>query len=215
MNNLAYPQTQMSSLDREAIRLLCEASGSKSIVEIGCWTGETTAILASYAKKNGGSVTVIDTFKGSPQTDLVTYAGMKDVHEIFVGNMESLGLSEWINVLHMSSDEAHKLIKDKSVDLLFIDGDHLYEQVRKDLDNYIPKVKPRGIISGHDLNTQLHDLGSFNQEFLTKNCVDNNHYGVIQAVGERLGLVNKFVGDSTCTVWWIENIKRDIQTISV
>jgi cephalosporin hydroxylase len=38
-----------------------------------------------------------------------------------------------------------------SVDLLFIDGDHGYEGVRADFENYAPLVKPGGLIAFHDV----------------------------------------------------------------
>ena len=48
------------------------------------------------------------------------------------------------------TDSASKEFKDNSFDLIFIDADHSYEAVKKDLDNWIPKLKPGGKISGHD-----------------------------------------------------------------
>jgi len=36
------------------------------------------------------------------------------------------------------------------IDYLFIDGDHNYGQVVKDLRNYAPKVQYKGIVAGHD-----------------------------------------------------------------
>lgn len=38
-----------------------------------------------------------------------------------------------------------------SVDLLFIDGDHSYDGVRADFENYAPLVKPGGLIAFHDI----------------------------------------------------------------
>lgn len=40
----------------------------------------------------------------------------------------------------------------ESVDLVFIDADHSYESVKKDIKKYMPKVKPSGILSGHDID---------------------------------------------------------------
>ena len=41
-------------------------------------------------------------------------------------------------------------IPDSSIDLLFVDGSHQYEQVKRDLENYWLKVKTGGILLGHD-----------------------------------------------------------------
>lgn len=45
----------------------------------------------------------------------------------------------------------------QSIDLLFIDGDHTYEGVKRDLEMYRPMVRPGGIIALHDvLDTPKH-----------------------------------------------------------
>jgi len=38
----------------------------------------------------------------------------------------------------------------KKYDFVFIDGDHSYEQVKKDIKNYLPKIKSLGMLIGHD-----------------------------------------------------------------
>ena len=48
------------------------------------------------------------------------------------------------------SVEAASQIKDKSLDFVFIDGDHSYEGVRRDIRAWMPKVKPGGWLMGHD-----------------------------------------------------------------
>jgi predicted O-methyltransferase YrrM len=40
-----------------------------------------------------------------------------------------------------------------SVDLLFIDGDHSYEGVRADFENYAPLVRPGGLVAFHDVDS--------------------------------------------------------------
>ena len=53
-----------------------------------------------------------------------------------------------------------------SLDFCFIDADHAYESVSKDIDAWRPKVKRGGILAGHDY---IHEPG----------------FGVVQAVNER------------------------------
>jgi len=43
-------------------------------------------------------------------------------------------------------------IEDESLDFIFVDADHAYESVKKDLQAWVPKVKPDGMIMGHDIN---------------------------------------------------------------
>jgi len=50
------------------------------------------------------------------------------------------------------SDEASFQVKDNSQDLIFIDADHSYEWVKKDIVNYRKKLKKGGWLTGHDID---------------------------------------------------------------
>jgi hypothetical protein len=51
--------------------------------------------------------------------------------------------------IHKFSDEAYKDIKGK-LDFVYIDGNHDSKFVKKDIKNYYPLLKKKGILSGHD-----------------------------------------------------------------
>ncbi len=46
-----------------------------------------------------------------------------------------------------------KILNDKKIDLLFIDGDHTYYGVKKDFEIYSPSVRKNEIIALHDIVT--------------------------------------------------------------
>ncbi len=48
------------------------------------------------------------------------------------------------------STDAAKLIKDESLDFVFIDGNHSFEYVIEDIAQWSKKVRKGGIVSGHD-----------------------------------------------------------------
>ena len=48
-------------------------------------------------------------------------------------------------------NRAKKILGNKKLDLLFIDGDHTYEGVKKDWDMYSPLVKNDGLVVFHDI----------------------------------------------------------------
>jgi hypothetical protein len=56
-------------------------------------------------------------------------------------------------ILRMFTTEAAKLIPDESLDFVYIDARHDYCGVMEDLQNYYPKVKVGGYVSGHDYKT--------------------------------------------------------------
>lgn len=55
-------------------------------------------------------------------------------------------------IYRMYTHEAATLIKDNSLDFVFIDADHSYEGVKRDLKDWIPKVKKGGYVCGHDID---------------------------------------------------------------
>ena len=56
-----------------------------------------------------------------------------------------------------------------NLDFLYIDGNHSYESVKKDLELYYPKVQPGGIIGGHDFTTKFLGVSKAIVEFTQKN----------------------------------------------
>jgi len=113
-----------------------------NIVEIGSWMGRSTDALLSGCK---GTVWAVDHFKGSPNEDLAERAKTEDIFKIF---MDNVGHYKNLKLLKMDSLEAAEKFKDKSIDMVFIDGGHEYEEVKVDIEVWLPKVKK--LICGHD-----------------------------------------------------------------
>ena len=51
---------------------------------------------------------------------------------------------------HMTSEEAAPQVPDASLDFVYIDGDHRFDFVMLDLLLWTRKVRPKGVIAGHD-----------------------------------------------------------------
>lgn len=77
-------------------------------------------------------------------------------------------------VLRMSSQEASEMFRNHYFDFVYIDADHRYEAVRQDLMLWYSKVRPGGIIAGHDYRDGAVDWESGLRSY----------YGVKQAVDE-------------------------------
>jgi len=68
--------------------------------------------------------------------------------------------------IKQKSEQAVNFIPD-DLDFVYIDGDHSYEAVKKDIENYYPKVKIGGILGGHDFN--MFDVSKAVREWVDKN----------------------------------------------
>lgn len=68
------------------------------------------------------------------------------------------------NHIYKDSDDAVARFDDESLDFVFIDGLHTYEQVLKDCQNYYPKIKKGGFIIGHDF-ARIQDVNKAVREF--------------------------------------------------
>eukprot|EP00434_Breviolum_minutum_P032255 symbB.v1.2.028528.t1/scaffold3032.1/size64972/8 len=64
------------------------------------------------------------------------------------------GFADRAQLLPTTSEEAARSIPDGSLDAIFVDGCHLYECVDSDLKIWLPKLRPGGLVSGHDFSPQ-------------------------------------------------------------
>ena len=55
-----------------------------------------------------------------------------------------------IHKVKMSSVKASSLFADGSMDFIYIDADHRYESVKRDIEVWLPKVRKGGVFAGHD-----------------------------------------------------------------
>ena len=95
----------------------------------------------------------VDTWKGSVGDNAFTKELEKhggDVYDTFISNMEKCGVRDFVIPLRMTSVKAAANFGDGSLDFVFIDAAHDYDSVSADLRAWLPKVRPGGMIAGHD-----------------------------------------------------------------
>jgi predicted O-methyltransferase YrrM len=53
-------------------------------------------------------------------------------------------------ILHASSRETARVMDNAALDFVFIDAEHTYEALSADIAAWLPKLKPGGLLCGHD-----------------------------------------------------------------
>jgi hypothetical protein len=115
-----------------------------SLVEIGSYLGESTVIFA----QNFAGVSSIDPFLGNYDVDDFIGSRGDDEFNLFYEKFKE-NISNYTNISHfkMRSDDFKS---ESKFDVVYIDGEHTPDQVRKDIINFLPMIKIGGFISGHD-----------------------------------------------------------------
>lgn len=122
------------------------------IVELGAFCGRTTAAICQGASGGDKHVTTVDPFDDKAMQLIKEWnTNIPCMFEKFTETLQVFEFSP--TVLRMPSLEAVLQIPDKSVDMIFIDAIHT--AVGEDIDAWLCKMKPGGIVSGHDYGTSV------------------------------------------------------------
>ena len=153
-------------------------------VEIGVWKGDNAVNV--LRNMDVGRLYLIDPYRyyydglRGPGLTFDTVVPPEDVKRCAIDVLKGFG-DRVVCLFDVGSDDATGLVP-SGLDFVYIDGDHSYGQVRRDIVNYFPKVRCGGVFGGHDYTLK--------------------YPGVIWAVSEfidRFGLV-LFHDDGD---WWI------------
>lgn len=127
-------------------------------VEVGTWKGTSAAYMGVEIINSGKNIKFdcIDPFI-SVGDELPEYQiTHEELKNNFINNMRPL---EGLYTLYdIGSPEISKIYEDKSLDFVFIDGSHNYEDVINDIKAWLPKIKEGGILAGHDYTSYFPDV---------------------------------------------------------
>lgn len=131
-------------------------------VEVGVYSGKSFSFGIVECLNLGKKIDFIgvDMFP-----DKWIYHDGPNVFDAFQESMRPL--DKHFSLIIGQSIEAATLVEDESADFVFIDAAHDYDSVKADIIAWTRKVKPGGIIAGHDY--------------------EENYPGLMQAVNEAFG----------------------------
>ncbi len=119
--------------------------------EVGVKRGEYSEVLLE--SWNGRHLISIDPWLSAPETDYLDVANVaQETHDRYyeetLNRLARFG--ERSTVWRMTGSEAADRIPAHCLDFVYLDARHDYVSVTQDLDAWIEKVRPGGILAGHD-----------------------------------------------------------------
>lgn len=128
--------------------------GYKTLVEVGCKEGRTTGHILKTVPDS--RVIAVDPWCSMPAQKAIT--GGETYEEWDFAKIEAEfkeNVGEWgdhVRMLRMTSALAAEEVKGAVTDVVFIDAAHDYENVKIDIRLWWPKIRPGGMLVGHDFN---------------------------------------------------------------
>lgn len=153
------------------------------IAEIGVFKGRMTAMwnVELINQNLKYDYYAIDHFKGSDEHE----KGI-DYYGITVDNLQNI--RDNIHLIQNDSNDEVKNFPNRYFDIVYIDGCHDYQSIKRDIKNWYPKVKVGGIICGDDYVGDWPDVMKVvNERFIN---YEINHVGLQQ--------------------WWVKKIIIDL-----
>jgi len=119
-------------------------------LEIGSFQGGATANFGRIMAP-GATLIAVDKPTSSQPGAVVLRGVIAELCEEGYDAVVVLGDSKSLAV----QDTVRHILGGRSVDVLFIDGDHSSKGVTADSNNYVPMVRPGGLVVFHDLGPRL------------------------------------------------------------
>ncbi len=152
--------------------------------EIGVWKGDFSEEILSIVRPQ--KLYLVDPWLYLPIYPDRWYGGnsaksQKDMDDIYESVNNRYKHYENVYIVRKKTEDLTGEIPDGCLDWVYIDGNHQYEYVLKDLETFMVKVKENGIICGDDYDR-----------------VEKGRRQVAEAV-------NDFLKQGTCNLLWIKN----------
>lgn len=144
--NERHPVYRMRTNGCGLIELAALLPTSAVVAEIGSYAGESTRIFMDT--KRIAKLYAIDPWlNGYDNWDFANYSDMRAVEALFDARTAGLNV---VKMKMLNIEAARKITE--PLDMAYIDGCHRYAAVKEDNEIWVKKVKPGGLLAGHDYN---------------------------------------------------------------
>ncbi len=126
-------------------------------VEVGCWLGCSSVYLLERIIETEANIKVdfIDTWMGDPDVEYqqrrIQEMTPEGFYNQFVSNITSVDPElKHCNIIKANSLDAVAQYDNESLDFVYLDDSHYYEQIATEIPEWLDKVKVGGFLGGHD-----------------------------------------------------------------
>jgi SAM-dependent methyltransferase len=182
----------------EALWRMCfEAVDHDGILEVGCFAGRTSSLLAQFVQTLNHPVPLIFIDPFLPQ--FMKGYDMVSAREEFIRRLNEIGTP--YRVVEKRTIDTTAADLPARIDLLHVDGDHSRAGVEADGRLLLPLLRTGGIACFHDYGRQAFDVTSVVDEL----CRDWNvigTFGTVRAVQKRLTNPVRYEDHPDANVLW-------------
>ena len=135
------------------------------MLEVGSYLGESTYLFACSEKFT--SIHCLDAWESNyDDNDESSSSDMSKIELQFDKFKNSCG--DLITKVKDYSENVTQLFEDESFDFIYIDANHTYESVKKDIQSCLPKLKKGRFIAGHDYSESWPEVKKAVDEIFSK-----------------------------------------------
>ena len=167
------------SLDKRAY-ILGQLDKNSKLVEVGVWKGDFSKQIWNIS--NPSLLVLVDswTFDEKVRGCAPQVSGKEPLNQNFFDQAKKDTHDKFeniqnVHILDVDSIEASSKYEDNFFDYIYIDAEHTYQAVTKDLEVWYPKLKKNGTLFGDDYYWREEDdtlsLHKAYQEFIKKNHI--------------------------------------------
>jgi len=141
---------------RTRVELLERIPVGATILEIGVFRGEFARDILRVAQPK--ELYLVDIWEGkwgSGDKDGNNYVEIGDMESVYLGLVQQTIDKHNIHIVRSKSVSFLQSCQDNFFDVIYVDGDHTEEAVYNDMINSLAKIKPDGLLMGHDYHHQI------------------------------------------------------------
>lgn len=137
-------------------------------VEVGVCKGENIKALLDNCP-NIAKIYGVDPWVAYQDKLTITQATADEWYALTKKNLKGYWYDNEVELIRKPSLQAVKLFSDNSFEFVYIDGDHSFAAALNDMRAWWPKVKPGGLLCGHDYRAKDKEVRAAVEKFTEDN----------------------------------------------